>query len=208
MESAAHGDRQKGTRWSSVAALAVMFVLFFYFVLSYDGNPGNAMRPEAVRVSPSNILRIVTPLGAIRVVLRPDAAPKTVEHVKELVRMGHYELAAFYRSEKSLVQGGGVTQGRELRPSPLAPVELEYAMPNTRGTVALARGEDENSGNAEFFINIRDNSEALAPQDTMVGMDAGYAVFGDVVQGIEIVEAISGMPTTSSGGLRLLNELV
>lgn len=131
-----------------------------------------------------------------------------MEHIKELVRLGHYETAAFYRSEKSLVQGGGVTSSHELRPSPLKGVELEYAMPNSRGTVALARGEDEDSGNAEFFINISDNSEALAPQGSFTGMDAGYAVFGDVVQGIEIIEAIAQMETTKMGGLRLLNELV
>ena len=122
-------------------------------------------------------------------------APKHVENFLRYVDMGFYRGTVFHRVAPGfVVQGGGVD--RKLRGKPtLPPVvnESRNGLSNTRGTVAAARGDDPNSANAQFFVNL-DNNERLDAGDEL-----GYTVFGRVTEGIQVVDRISRLPTGAAG---------
>ena len=83
---------------------------------------------------------------------------------------------------------------------------LEFKLPNKRGTVTMARWEDPNSGSGEFFINLRDSPHLDRQGET--GWKLGFAVWGEVVEGLEVAERLAAAPTTVKGGLKMLNDPV
>jgi peptidyl-prolyl cis-trans isomerase A (cyclophilin A) len=135
-------------------------------------------------------------LGTIVIALNRDKAPVSVDNFLQYVRAGHYDGTVFHRVMPGfMIQGGGYTP--ELVEKPTRPPivnEARNGVRNARGTIAMARTNDANSATSQFFINVRDNHRL----DFGIG-GAGYAVFGEVVEGIEIADRISLTPTTTRG---------
>ena len=138
-----------------------------------------------------------TSAGTIRLELYPAKAPKTVENFLQYVRDGHYNGTIFHRVIPGfMVQGGGMTPNMAQKPTrPPVPIESKNGLKNEVGTVAMARTSDPNSATAQFFINVSNNSFLDYP-----GQDGnGYTVFGKVVNGMDVVNKIVGVPTGNQG---------
>jgi cyclophilin family peptidyl-prolyl cis-trans isomerase len=147
-----------------------------------------AAGPERVRVQ--------TSLGSFVIELQRDRAPLTVENFLGYVKAGHYTNTLFHRTIANFViQGGGVGLDYKAVPT-LKPIpnEAGNGLKNLRGTVGLARASGPHSGDAQFYVNVADNGD-LDPLPTRWG----YAVFGRVVEGMEVVDRISVSPTGPMG---------
>ena len=135
-------------------------------------------------------------LGTVTILLRPDKAPVSVANFLQYLREGHYDGTIFHRViPEFMVQGGGFDMEMVERPQ-RAPIrnEARNRLRNERGAVAMARTSDANSATDQFFINVRTNHNL---DFGIAGM--GYAVFGKVVDGMEVVDTISQVPTTRRG---------
>jgi peptidyl-prolyl cis-trans isomerase B (cyclophilin B) len=142
---------------------------------------------------------IETNLGNIELELDDAKAPKTVANFLRYVDAGHYSGTIFHRVIPGfMAQGGGYDQRYEKKPTN-APVdnEADNGLKNTRGTVAMARTGDPHSATAQFFINFADNTFLNHTGKTSSGW--GYAVFGKVTAGMEIVERIGALATGPAG---------
>ena len=141
-----------------------------------------------------------TNLGTIRLELNPTAAPKTVENFLQYVKDGHYNGTIFHRViDGFMVQGGGFDKSMKQKPT-RAPIENEAknGLKNDLGTVAMARTNQPHSASAQFFINTKNNEFLNYP-----GQDGwGYAVFGKVIDGMDVVTKIAKTPTGSGGPFR------
>ena len=150
----------------------------------------------AAQAAGSERVRVTTSLGAFVVELQRDRAPLTVENFVGYVKSGYYTNTLFHRVIANFViQGGGVGPDYKAKPT-LKPIpnEAGNGLKNLRGTVGLARAAGPHSGEAQFYVNIADNAD-LDPLPTRWG----YAVFGRVVEGMEVVDRISVSPTTAQG---------
>jgi len=147
-----------------------------------------AAGPERVRVQ--------TNLGAFVIELQRDRAPLTVENFLGYVKAGHYTNTLFHRVIANFViQGGGVTTDYKAAPTQKQIAnEAGNGLKNLRGTVGLARASGPHSGDRQFYVNVADNAD-LDPLPTRWG----YAVFGRVVEGMEVVDRISVSPTGAMG---------
>lgn len=141
-----------------------------------------------------------TSQGDITLELYPDKSPKSVANFLQYVRDGFYAGTVFHRAIPGyLVQGGLYT--RDLQPRRTRPAiasEADNGLSNLRGTVAVARGADPNSGTSQFFFNLVDNRR-LDFVGSQSGLTWGYAVFGKVVQGMDVVDKIAALPTRALG---------
>jgi peptidyl-prolyl cis-trans isomerase B (cyclophilin B) len=142
-------------------------------------------------------VRLETSLGNIVVELNPTAAPKTVENFISYVKAGFYNGTIFHRVIKGfMIQGGGFTEDLQQKPTqPAIQNEADNGLKNLRGTIAMARTPDPNSATAQFFINTVDNAFLNFTAKTPRGW--GYCVFGKVVEGMDVVDAIEKQPTTT-----------
>ena len=143
-------------------------------------------------------VKFATSAGDIVLELDAAKAPKTVANFVEYVKAGHYDGTIFHRVIPNfMIQGGGMTADMKEKPT-RAPIPLESAngLDNTRGTVAMARTMDPNSATAQFFINVTDNGFLNKAQSRDGN---GYAVFGKVVAGMEVVDKIRAVPTGNKG---------
>ncbi len=150
---------------------------------------------------------IKTSLGEIVVELYPDKAPKSVENFLQYVKDGFYAGTIFHRVIGNfMIQGGGFTGdfyksapgfGQKKTRNPI-PIESQNGLKNDRGWLAMARTSDPNSATAQFFINTVDNPGLNHPQPD----GFGYAVFGKVIKGMEVVDAIRGVATVTRGPFR------
>ena len=141
-------------------------------------------------------VRVTTSLGAFVVELQRDRAPLTVENFVGYVKSGYYTNTLFHRVIANFViQGGGVGPDYKAKPvqKPIAN-EAGNGLKNLRGTVGLARASGPHSGDRQFYVNVADNAD-LDPLPTRWG----YAVFGRVVEGMEVVDRISVSPTGAMG---------
>jgi len=141
-----------------------------------------------------------TSLGTIRVELDTEHAPKSASNFVDYVRQGHYDGTVFHRVIRGfMVQGGGFAPGMKQKPvgAPIAN-EANNGLKNRHYTLAMARTSDPHSATAQFFINTTDNAFLDHKAETAQGW--GYAVFGKVVQGTEVVDAIEGVKTGSRSG--------
>lgn len=137
--------------------------------------------------------------GVITLELDEAKAPKSVANFLAYVKAGHYDNTVFHRVIKNfMIQGGGFEPGMKQKPTQ-APVanEADNGLKNDKYTVAMARTSDPHSATAQFFINTVDNDFLNFSAPTAQGW--GYAVFGKVVQGQEVVDAIKAVPTTRKG---------
>jgi len=141
-------------------------------------------------------VRVQTSLGSFTIALYGDRAPLTTANFLEYVRNGHYSGTIFHRVIANFVaQGGGYDRQNVEKPTRAGiPNESGNGLSNTRGTVGLARTGDPHSGTAQFYINIGDNA-ALDPQPSRWG----YAVFGHIVEGMNVVDDIGTVATGEVG---------
>jgi len=140
-------------------------------------------------------VEIKTSLGDIVVELDPARAPLTVENFLQYVKARHYDGTLFHRVMPGfMIQGGGFTPDFQEKPTG-KPVrnEASNGVPNTVGTIAMARTNEPHSATAQFFINVADNRMLNFRFPTIEGY--GYAVFGKVVKGMDVVDRIVKVPT-------------
>ncbi len=137
--------------------------------------------------------------GVIKLELDAEKAPKTVENFLNYVRRGHYDNTVFHRVINGfMIQGGGFEPGMKQKATE-APIDNEAnnGLKNVRGSIAMARTNDPHSATAQFFINVNDNDFLNHTSPTPQGW--GYTVFGKVVDGLDVVDAIKGVRTGSKG---------
>jgi peptidyl-prolyl cis-trans isomerase B (cyclophilin B) len=147
------------------------------------------------------MIKLHTNFGVIGVEVDTVNTPKTAQNFIDYVQSGHYDGTIFHRVINGfMIQGGGFASGMQQKETK-APIENEAkqgvaaGLKNTKGTLAMARTSDPHSASAQFFINVGDNDFLDYP-----GQDGwGYAVFGKVVEGMDVVEKIKGVPTGTSG---------
>lgn len=145
------------------------------------------------------MIRMQTNFGTLDIELDAAKAPKTVENFLTYAREGFYDGTVFHRViDNFMVQGGGFTTGMKQKPTH-QPIENEAnnGLRNERGTLAMARTSDPHSATAQFFINVVDNDFLNFTAPTPQGW--GYCVFGRVVNGMQIVDRIKGVATTTKG---------
>jgi len=136
-----------------------------------------------------------TSMGTVVVQLDPTKAPLSVSNFLQYVNDGHYNGTVFHRIIPNfMVQGGGFTADNRQKPTraPIA-IESNNGLKNNRGTIAMARTNDPNSATAQFFINVVDNDFLNYRAPTTQGY--GYAVFGQVISGMDVVDKIRATPT-------------
>jgi cyclophilin family peptidyl-prolyl cis-trans isomerase len=152
------------------------------------------------QASPRVVLR--TSLGDITLELDPVSAPITTENFLAYVTTGHFNDTIFHRVIPDfMIQGGGFTKDMHQKPTN-APIvnEADNGLKNRRGTVAMARTPDPHSATAQFFVNLKDNVFLDYTARTPQGW--GYAVFGKVVEGMDVVDRIAMVETGSHGSHR------
>ena len=144
-------------------------------------------------------VKLETSLGDIVIELNRDKAPETVANFINYVESGFYDGTIFHRVIANfMIQGGGFTEGFEQKKTGV-PIrnEANNGLANNRGSIAMARTGDPHSATAQFFINVTDNSFLNFRGE--VANDWGYAVFGQVVEGMEVVDTIRAVATTMRG---------
>jgi cyclophilin family peptidyl-prolyl cis-trans isomerase len=159
-----------------------------------------AARPAPSSTGTNPMVEMRTSLGTMKIELHPDKAPKTVENFLQYAREGFYDGTVFHRVISGfMIQGGGFTPDMSEKET-RAPIENEASngLKNVRGSLAMARTGDPHSASSQFFINTVDNPFLNFTAETVQGY--GYAVFGQVVEGLETLDAIKKVSTGSRGG--------
>jgi peptidyl-prolyl cis-trans isomerase B (cyclophilin B) len=147
----------------------------------------------------NTMVTLKTNFGDIEIELNADKAPKTVENFLQYVKEGHYDGVIFHRVINNfMVQGGGFDADmKEKKSRGPIPNEASNGLKNEKYTLAMARTSEPHSASAQFFINTKDNEFLNFSSETQNGW--GYAVFGKVVGGTEIVDKIEAVQTGQSG---------
>jgi peptidyl-prolyl cis-trans isomerase A (cyclophilin A) len=164
--------------------LALMFICLFS-ALVIAGNAGAAEKNPVVQME--------TTLGTVKIELYPAKAPLSVKNFLDYVNSGFYNGTIFHRVMPGfMIQGGGFTADRKQKET-RAPIknEADNGLTNDRGTIAMARTASPDSATSQFFINVVDNAGLNRPKPD----GHGYAVFGKVVAGMEVVDKIVTTPT-------------
>ena len=144
------------------------------------------------------MIKLTTNHGDILIELDAEKAPLTAANFEQYVRDGHYDDTIFHRViDGFMIQGGGYTADFSEKPTrPPVQNEAKNGLKNTVGTVAMARTNQPHSASAQFFINVSNNGFLDYP-----GQDGwGYCVFGQVTEGMDVVNAIKGVATGNKGG--------
>ena len=193
--AAYHARMPDAARPAMQRLLTAIALLFLPFALS-----AQAVKQTAPSTQPHPQVVLHTTVGDITLELYPDKAPKSVANFLQYVREGFYSGTVMHRAIAGyMVQGGLYT--RDLQPkrthSAIAS-EADNGLSNLRGTLAVARGADPNSGTSQFFFNLVDNRR-LDYVGNQSGLTWGFAVFGKVVKGMDVVDKIAGLPTRALG---------
>ena len=145
---------------------------------------------------------ITTSLGLVVLELNQNKAPKTVENFLDYVKSGFYDGTIFHRVITGfMIQGGGMDKDMKTKPTnPSIENEADNGLSNLYGSIAMARTSDPHSATAQFFINTEDNRGLDFQSETEQGW--GYCVFGEVIEGAEVVNAIEEKSTTTRNGLQ------
>ncbi|HWU77590.1 MAG TPA: peptidylprolyl isomerase [Rhodanobacter sp.] len=175
--------------------------LLLFMPLAHAAQTAKPAAPAAATsaAAPPQVL-LHTSQGDITLELFPDKAPKSVANFLQYVRDGFYDGTLLHRViDGYLVQGGLYT--KDLQPKRTRPAiasEADNGLSNLRGTIAVARGADPNSGTAQFFFNLVDNRR-LDFVGNQSGLTWGYAVFGKVIKGMDVIDKIAALPTRPLG---------
>tara|TARA_B110000003_G_scaffold105497_1_gene107907 strand:- start:179 stop:682 length:504 start_codon:yes stop_codon:yes gene_type:complete len=148
-----------------------------------------------------SLVTISTSAGEIHLELDADNAPITVANFLKLAEDGYYAGTIFHRIiEGFMVQGGGLDEDMSPKPTNTDPIQNEAnnGLKNDRGTIAMARTMDPHSATGQFFINHKDNDFLNHTAETSQGW--GYAVFGSVIDGMDVVDQIALSTTSTVGG--------
>lgn len=146
------------------------------------------------------MIEMKTNFGEIKIELDFENTPVTAQNFVDYAESGFYNGTIFHRViDGFMIQGGGFTEAMEQQ-STKAPIEneAEKAKPNKRGTIAMARTNNPHSATAQFFINVKDNDFLNFRSATPDGY--GYCVFGEVVEGMDVVDQIKAVATTNRMG--------
>ena len=161
-------------------------------------SPAYCAAPPAAapKPAPATQVQVVTSLGNFTIELNAERAPLTVAQFLKFVDQGYYTGTIFHRAIPNFViQGGGYDTDYKLKGNPPKVVnESGNGLTNQRGSVGLARPPEPHAGDVQFYVNLADNA-ALDPSQTRWG----YAVFGKVVQGMDVVDEIATVPTGAKG---------
>ena len=170
--------------------LAAILLISSGTLLAQEAPPAPPAAPAATRV------RVDTSMGSFTIRLETQRAPLTVENFLKYVRAGHYDGTVFHRVIRNFVaQGGGYTANFEAKATQGNVVnEAGNGLLNRRGTVGMARSDAPHSGTCQFFVNLADNPD-LNPLATRWG----YAVFGEIVEGMDVIDRIAHVPTGEWG---------
>jgi len=158
-----------------------------------------AASPEEKTEPRNPVVTMKTNMGDIKIELWQDKAPETVKNFIQYVDDDFYNGTVFHRViDNFMIQGGGFTQDMKQKPT-RAPIKNEAGaeLKNDRGTIAMARTMVVDSATAQFFINVVDNPALNHRDDSPAGF--GYAVFGKVIDGMDVVDKIKGVSTSNSG---------
>jgi len=170
---------------------------FLATILLLTGFAGMGFTNTAYAANPQVIM--TTNLGAITIELYADKAPKSVGNFLNYVQQGFYNGTIFHRVISNfMIQGGGFTADFQKKPTNAAIMnEATNGLKNMKGSLAMARTSDPHSATAQFFINVKDNDFLDHTSPTPRGW--GYAVFGRVIKGMDIVEKIRNVETGRKG---------
>jgi cyclophilin family peptidyl-prolyl cis-trans isomerase len=167
--------------------------------LAADASPDSKTpaKPSVTAVSPQ--VQVVTSVGNFTIELNTERAPLTVANFLAYVDQGHYTNTLIHRAVANFViQGGGFNTDYTPKSALVTVVnESGNGLSNVRGTVGLARSQEPHGGNAQFYVNMNDNA-ALDPQQTRWG----YAVFGRVTSGMDVVDRIGNVATGAHGAIK------
>lgn len=176
------------------AAIALGLVLFLSGAACAQDASQSAPPPPPIAYSGPKAT-IETSFGTIVITLDPVHAPATVANFIRYARDKHFDGTVFYRVlPGSIIQAGSYEAGGKFRGGLRKPIAFEGGHPNLRGSVAMAHGDDPNSATAEFFIDVRD----LPSLDPSPG-NTGFAVFGHVTSGMDVVDQINKVPLGGQG---------
>jgi peptidyl-prolyl cis-trans isomerase B (cyclophilin B) len=165
------------------------------------GTPDMPAPEETQQAEETDMVVIKTSLGDIKVKLAADKAPLTVANFLSYAEAGHYNGTIFHRViDGFMIQGGGFDANMRQKPTK-APIKNEAAngLANKRGTLAMARTMVVDSATSQFFINVKDNAFLDFQAPTPQGF--GYCVFGEVVEGMDVVDRIKGVRTGMKAGM-------
>ena len=182
----------------SVLIIIVTAVALIFFLSPIDQKDQTEYYPEEDQMS---LVTISTSAGEIHLELDADNAPITVANFLKLAEDGYYSGTIFHRIiEGFMVQGGGLDENMTPKPTNTDPIQNEAnnGLKNDRGTIAMARTMDPHSATGQFFINHKDNDFLNHTAETSQGW--GYAVFGSVIDGMDVVDQIALSTTSTVGG--------
>ncbi len=180
-------------RQTFLKSLLAVLMTYSLSIHAQDSKPSEPTTP------PKGLVKVTleTSKGTIELELDSDKAPKSVENFVNYVKKGHYDGTIFHRVIPGfMIQGGGFNPDMSQK-STDRPIECESknGLKNVKGAIAMARTSDPHSATSQFFINVKDNANLDFPS-----FDGwGYAVFGKVTKGIQVVDAIVGVPTGRKG---------
>ena len=176
------------------------FIATFLILVSSWAENNNVAEVEQQKEKVMTEVIIKTSLGDINLELNNEKAPITVENFISIAESGYYEGTIFHRVINGfMIQGGGLTADMSNKSSGTSPIQNEAnnGLSNDRGTIAMARTMDPHSATSQFFINHKDNGFLNHTGETSQGW--GYAVFGVVTDGMDVVDQIAEVATGSSG---------
>jgi len=182
----------------TVLIIIVTAVALIFFLSPIDQKDQTEYYPEEDQMS---LVTISTSAGEIHLELDADNAPITVANFLKLAEDGYYAGTIFHRIiEGFMVQGGGLNEDMTPKPTNTDPIQNEAnnGLKNDRGTIAMARTMDPHSATGQFFINHKDNDFLNHTAETSQGW--GYAVFGSVIDGMDVVDQIALSTTSTVGG--------
>ena len=182
----------------TVLIIIVTAVALIFFLSPIDQKDQTEYYPEEDQMS---LVTISTSAGEIHLELDADNAPITVANFLQLAKDDYYTGTIFHRIiEGFMVQGGGLNEDMTPKPTNTDPIQNEAnnGLKNDRGTIAMARTMDPHSATGQFFINHKDNDFLNHTAETSQGW--GYAVFGSVIDGMDVVDQIALSTTSTVGG--------
>jgi peptidyl-prolyl cis-trans isomerase B (cyclophilin B) len=183
-----------------VRSLALVGMIPLVSLSAQAASPSNSTQKQGVTsMSTSPRVKMSTTQGDFIISLNAEKAPKTVANFLEYVKDGFFDGTVFHRViDGFMIQGGGFEPGLKQKPTK-AQIENEAnnGLKNNKYTLAMARTSDPHSATAQFFINVANNDFLNHTAPTAQGW--GYAVFGEVVEGQDVIDKMKGVPTANSG---------
>ena len=192
--------KDKSLKRFNLSFLLTSFVVVL-FLSSCSDDVNNNLEVKNITEKTMTKVTIKTSVGDIQLELNDEKAPITFENFKTIANSGYYEGTIFHRVINGfMVQGGGLTADMNNKSSGTAPIQNEAnnGLSNDRGTIAMARTMDPHSATGQFFINHKDNGFLNHTGENPQGW--GYAVFGAVTEGMDVVDQIADVATGTSGG--------